>query len=95
MSVKKLEGEVIHWVGSYGFIRVITDDGSVSSYFVHFKKCVNLNSEQVPVIGTKARFNPAPAFAEGKAPEAINVEFESVRPKNQNKPVVSNEGGIR
>lgn len=94
MNEKKLEGELIFWKETYGFIRVATDE-AVTTYFVHFKKCANLNSEQVPVIGARAWFNPAPPFVRGKAPEAINVEFSELRPKSQNKAVVSNEGGAR
>jgi hypothetical protein len=82
MKKPQLEGEVIFWSNTYGFIRVVSEEeGTATTYFVHLKKCANLNMTQVPVIGTKARFHEVSAYAEGKAPEAGDVFFEAVIPK--------------
>jgi len=78
---QKLEGEVIFWKGTYGFIRHETEDG-ITTYFAHFKNSTNINSEQEPVIGSRASFDIAKWFKPGMAPEAVNVRFSEVRPKN-------------
>lgn len=95
MSPSKLEGILQYWnpKGAYGFINHVSAEGVLTSYFVHSTNCINLTKNLMPVIGTKALFNPdLDRQIPGKNLPSRDVEFAQVKPRPETK---ESEGGAR